>query len=52
VYYTNKQLKAIMEIRPNSSDGAVTFTSLGKALSIMSNTPTVAATIEEIQIRE
>ena len=52
VYYTDKQMKAILEMKPNSGDGTPTFASLGKALSIMANTPSSAAKVEEIRLRE
>jgi hypothetical protein len=52
VYHTNKQMKAIMEMKPNSGDGTPTFVSLGKALTIMSNTPSSAARVEEIRLQE
>jgi hypothetical protein len=52
VYYTDKQLKAIMEMKPNSGDGTPTFGSLGKALTIMANMPRSAALVEEIRTRE
>ena len=48
VYYTNKQLKAVTEMRPNVCNRLATFASMGKASSIMTCTLTSAVRIEEI----
>ena len=52
VYYPDKMIKALVEMKPNAGEGLPTYASAGKALSIMANRPSSTAEIEEVKMRE
>jgi hypothetical protein len=52
VYYPDKMIKALIEMKPNAGEGLPTYASAGKALSIMANRPSSTAEIEDMKMRE
>jgi hypothetical protein len=52
VYFPDKMLKALVEMRPNAGGGMATLDAAGKALSIMACMRRTALEIEEIKVKE
>ena len=52
VYFTDKMLKALVEMCPNAGGGMATLESAGKALSIMACMCRTASEIEDIKVKE
>ena len=52
VYFTDKMLKALVEMRPNAGGGMATLESTGKALSIMACMRRTASEIEDIKVKK
>jgi hypothetical protein len=52
VYFPDKMLKALVEMRPNAGGGMATLDAAGKALSIMACMRRTAMEIEEIKVKK